>query len=1329
MHMPAGDIIIDRAHLACYADHKSIRRSTLKLLYLGFTLLLVALPLGMVAAAPPGTGPLLAGGRLVSVDEAAPESDPDHNSDPGVDLTSMYAWFDGAGQDTLVIALDFSSTWGDLHLMVALEKNGDADGGEQDPFEFLISYGHALKPDYVFTYKYSAQDYSDLRRWNDGWEFWYLDGEFWSPNDNVPGFNKNALGMVTREGSRVLFRFPLGAIGDISPGDTLRLQTYVTQEPSGQKYNALDSNPHDVTNDMVPDTGNWWDTATTIVALSEYAVFEVPAFGAPPLLSEAAASPDTVLPGEDVLFSTRVDDAGGGIGDVYVDLSSLGGDPDAALNDDGTGGDQQAGDGVFSALFTLPEDASGGLHQITFAATDATGLTMRTVVASLVVSTDLQIFITVEDAAGDDHGPNQTDGQGNPVPGLYYFYPTNQVFKMGIYDLRKVDFMLDGPYLVVRVYLADVLTNSESGNWGAPYPDVMCTSPNKGQLNSPKIDVYIDSEEGSGSTTGFPFRYVNIAARDAWEYGVAAEGWWVGLVKSNNSNSSADWAILKHPSEIYICNDHVEEYVDVRIGLAEIGNPSQAEIKTWDFIITMASHDGDSNDSNLGGIRSVNAATAEWQLGGGRNSEAGRERDPNIVDVATVVGEGKPAGSSQVAMLDYTTPEALARFDQGSHSCILEATSDYPGAIFGTVTLDDTLDFTTVATVEAYRDGDLIAAAQTAPGGGAYQIRSLPDGTYDVMGSAPSYGERTVSDLVIDGGTTHEGIDFLLPKIPGAIFGTVSLPGPAQDVRVYALDAVSGELSGDRVAVVSGGSGSFQILAVEDGNHTLIAQARGYAQYDSVLSISRDTLDVAISTGLAQATRYVFIDSIVDVAHADIIGPDATVGNEIYSVSVSRSLPDDDVYFFADLMFEPRDDDGSAAIYDQAALDSIPVAATLLDPSVPHRGNVIFADRADTSGALADDIIVSEMFDDGVGRFYVSDDSIEVLLVEISKGERSGVVEVGVGELEPARVQLDIDKSEIVVGGTDRIEVGIQLVDVRGNFVPEPDVGIRLEAVSGNPIFEPDADITDANGFFTSALYGFVSGAVRFTAVIEPGEFEGLAADTVDVVFHPGPAASISAALAPGAVQLDGESDLTLQVIDSYGNAVPEQSVQISISVSPEGLLETVESPVFTDAGGRAVSHLVAGDSYGIVTLEPTSVYPAEVVKLSIDARLVSVDEEAPESDPEHNADPGVDLTTMFGWSDEESLTVALDFASPWNDIHVMVVVERNGDAEGGVQDPFVFPIFYGHALKPDYVFTYKYSAQDYSDLRRWNDGWEFWYLDGAFWSPDDNPGSCSSSH
>lgn len=626
--------------------------------------------------------------RLVSVDEAAPESDPDHNSDAGLDLTTMFAWVE---RDSLVVAIDLASTWGDVHLMVALETKNDAAGGDRDPFEFQVFYRHAFRPDYIFTYKYSAEDYADLRRWSDGWEFWYLDRGEWSADPEGEG-NKNALGIVDRDDNQVSFKFPLGAIGEILPGDTLRLQSYVTQEPFGTKYNALDSNPHDDTNDMEPDQGDWRETATDSTYLSNWAEYVIPVAGKAPGLADPGVEPAVVSPGDRVNFSVAVEDSGGGIGDVYVDLSSIGAESAVWLTDDGTGGDDEAGDGVYSVDFTIPDVVAQGTYTPTFTARDSLNVNKNRATASFEIVNPPEVIFSVDDDLGDDHGPNIRNTDGSPRDGLWYEYPTNGIFYKGtaaddpqypgedsfikgVFDLQKVDFMIDGGFLVIRVYA--YVPSSEEVPWNAPYPGVTCTNPNKADLNQQKIDIYIDTKERSGATAGLPFRFVDIARSDAWEYAVAVEGWWRGLIASNGENSISFWTIKRQTDEIDFCNDYVANYIDVKIALSELGDPSVDDIKKWDFIITMASHDGNSDDQNLGASRWVNNATSEWQFGNGRDGEAGRERDANIIDVVTRMGEGpnKEPGRTQHEMLDYLTEDAMLRFDSGLTACVLEATS------------------------------------------------------------------------------------------------------------------------------------------------------------------------------------------------------------------------------------------------------------------------------------------------------------------------------------------------------------------------------------------------------------------------------------------------------------------------------------------------------------------------------------------------------------------------------------------------------------------------------------------------------------------------------
>lgn len=63
-----------------------------------------------------------------------------------------------------------------------------------------------------------------------------------------------------------------------------------------------------------------------------------------------------------------------------------------------------------------------------------------------------------------------------------------------------------------------------------------------------------------------------------------------------------------------------------------------AWIDDWDLLVLMSGHDGASNADDWGGVRWVNADVSEWQFGGGANGIAGREPDPNIVDLLAVPG-------------------------------------------------------------------------------------------------------------------------------------------------------------------------------------------------------------------------------------------------------------------------------------------------------------------------------------------------------------------------------------------------------------------------------------------------------------------------------------------------------------------------------------------------------------------------------------------------------------------------------------------------------------------------------------------------------------------
>lgn len=629
---------------------------------------------GTAGALAVGTIYVAVDATIVAVDETAPESDPAHNSDPGVDLTIMQA---ATRNDTLAVTLDFSSNWDGVHLALLIETAGDAAGGAADPFELPINYGHPLKPDFAFTYKYAEQSYADLRRFQAG-QWWHYDfaNQEWRIGW-AEGVNAVQQGFIVRSGSTVRFLLPLSVI-EAAVGDTVRLEAYVMQETEGQRRTALDSTPHDATHDMLPDTGNWWDTATIPVTLSQYAEYVVLEEGYAPTLSAGAASPSVAQPGDLVTYTVRVTDGGGGIGDVLIDLSDLGGSPFARMRDDGAGPDATAGDGTYTASDVLSAAASNGIHTVLVTARDASNIWPSRLGIDVTVDNPATALRSFDDAVGDDHGPSKTsDGtpNGTPVAGLYYTYPTNLVFLPGSFDIERFEVFQDGDWLVFRTHVQDLANHQDAGaaDWGAPQPsEQTCDDPYRTDLNLQKIDIYIDASEGEGATSGFPGRYTDIASVDAWDYGIAAEGWGKWFVVSNDENSQASWSLYKTDSDIRMCDNHAEDWVDVRVRAGLFGG-DLANIENWDIIVCVSSHDGNTDDTNLGGIRWVNQNTAEWQFGGGRDSESGRDRDANVIDVATSPGASHEAGRTQQEMLDYTTVEAQDRFSADKIAVVLEA--------------------------------------------------------------------------------------------------------------------------------------------------------------------------------------------------------------------------------------------------------------------------------------------------------------------------------------------------------------------------------------------------------------------------------------------------------------------------------------------------------------------------------------------------------------------------------------------------------------------------------------------------------------------------------
>jgi hypothetical protein len=603
-------------------------------------------------------------------DPPAPETAEGPNSFSAMDLTTVTL---GNDPEFLEVKVKFASNWDGVHIGLIFETNNDAEGHPGDPFIFPIAFGHANKPDFALTYKYAADDYADMRKWESGqWLWWDNDGKSYRSEADgwVEGVNVRGA-WITKDTSHVTYKIPFDIFEGSIP-DSIRMQVYLMQETGEEKRSAFDSAPNDSTLNLDFDPGDPnadWSVTLTPVMLNHYApgypVNQV--FPAAPTLTEPLVAPATVQAGETVLFTVNVADAGDGIGDVLIDLTPLGGPRFQPMRDDGTNGDQNAGDGKYSYAYMIDPDLGGGEYPLAVTAKDGGNISRSTTTVLLTVEGASAAIRTFADAIGDDHGPNLFG-----FDGLYYLYPTNSVFVLNAFDLEEVTIFETAkivageiiPSLAFQVKIGNVPDPADEGtaDWNPLYADI----------NIQKVDIYIDAFRG-GATEGLPNRQNDFAKWDAWDYAIVMEGWYKAVITSNNQNTPSAWTATtrKTDRDIILLSDFDRNTLTAVVSREALGNPSNEDILNWDIITVMTSHDGNSDDNNFGDTRWVNSSASEWNPGGGSDTD----RDPNIMDLMTSPGLGKKAGGVQSHLLNYKNEEAVARSEAGETAAVLEATA------------------------------------------------------------------------------------------------------------------------------------------------------------------------------------------------------------------------------------------------------------------------------------------------------------------------------------------------------------------------------------------------------------------------------------------------------------------------------------------------------------------------------------------------------------------------------------------------------------------------------------------------------------------------------
>lgn len=197
----------------------------------------------------------------------------------------------------------------------------------------------------------------------------------------------------------------------------------------------------------------------------------------------------------------------------------------------------------------------------------------RMLIPDLGLSTWL---IEMNDPQGDDHGPGS------------YTYPTDGVFKPGIYDLLEFKVGQDETDLIFHIRMAGPVENP----WGSP-----------NGLALQLVDIYIDVD---GPATGERLmrrgRNGALDASAGWDVALSLAGWNFGVFQSSMPE------IVDKSITLNIMTDPGNNLIVARIPLSAIpGDPAQ-----WRFAVAVLSNDG----YGINGVRDVTPTGGQWAVGG-----------------------------------------------------------------------------------------------------------------------------------------------------------------------------------------------------------------------------------------------------------------------------------------------------------------------------------------------------------------------------------------------------------------------------------------------------------------------------------------------------------------------------------------------------------------------------------------------------------------------------------------------------------------------------------------------------------------------------------------
>jgi len=193
--------------------------------------------------------------------------------------------------------------------------------------------------------------------------------------------------------------------------------------------------------------------------------------------------------------------------------------------------------------------------------------------------------ISVSDPTGDDRGPG------------YYGYPSNSVFKPGVFDLTKFQVLTNDTSVIFKVYVKDLGDNPWKG------PNGFCL-----QYVQIYVHTTLQGVESRMDTFGL---HLMIRSDYAWHFAVLlAPGWGNDPVPKGQRSALvyANGTVIVQDDKFKVYADPNENAIVAVISKGLI--PDVDNIKNWKIIVALASYDGFGPMK----VRQAGVKGGEWVL-------------------------------------------------------------------------------------------------------------------------------------------------------------------------------------------------------------------------------------------------------------------------------------------------------------------------------------------------------------------------------------------------------------------------------------------------------------------------------------------------------------------------------------------------------------------------------------------------------------------------------------------------------------------------------------------------------------------------------------------